>query len=83
MYISLADSVFGAATRYLETTVVSLATTMECIASAKLGDELVCTCREVAASRRIPHHRAEIVDQDGKLLFIANFTGYYRKPREV
>ena len=83
MYISLADSVFGAATRYLESTVVSLATNMEYIASAKVGDVLTCTCREVASSRRIPHHQAEIVDQDGKLLFIAHFTGYYRKPREL
>lgn len=78
MYISFADTVFGAATRYLESGVVTLESSCKYIASAHLGDVLTCTCQEVAGSRKITHHEARIVDQDGKLIAIAQFTGYRR-----
>ncbi len=79
MYITLADSVFGAATRYIDTAMVTLGTSMEYIASAKQGDTLTCRCTLVAASRRVPHFEARILNQHGTLLFVAHFTGYYRR----
>ena len=79
MYFAFADSVFGAATRYLESGVVTLDSSCKYIAAAHLGDELTCTCQEIAGTRRITHHEARIVNQHGDLIAIAQFTGYRRK----
>ena len=80
VYFFLADLAFGAANNYLENSMVTLDSTIEFIASAKLGDVVTAYCKEVSSTRRIKRHRIEVRDQDGKLLTVINCTGYAKKP---
>ena len=79
LYFVLADSVFGAATRYVHENVVTVSSSIEFIASAKVGDVLTATDTLVAASRKMPHHQVEIRNQNDDLLALVHFIGYKKK----
>lgn len=76
VYFALADTVFGAATDYVNEKLVTIHGSIDFFASAKLGDTLTATSREVGSSKRLNDHDVGIRDSDGSLLAIVHLKGY-------
>ena len=79
VYFTLADLSFGAANDYIAHGVVTLNSSIEFIASAKLGDTITAECKTVAKARKIVRNEVEVTDQDGKLLALVRVTGYRKE----
>lgn len=76
IYFSLADLAFGAAVNYIDRTMVTLDSSIEFIASARLGDVATAISRPVEMGRKILRHTVEVRNQNDKLLTIVHMTGH-------
>ncbi len=78
-YFTLGDFAFGAANHYTSNGVVTLDSSIDFIASAKVGDTVTATCTQVSKARKIVRSLIEIRDQDEKLLCVMRCTGYLKE----
>ena len=69
----VADSAFAFACNCYDEVTVAASASIDYLAAARLGDELVATAREVQRGRRIGVYEVEIRNQDEQL--IALFRG--------
>lgn len=76
VYFSLADTVFGAATDYVNEKLVTIHGAIDFFASAELGDKLIATSREISSTKRLADHEVDIRTSDGVLLAVIHLKGY-------
>lgn len=79
VYFTLGDFAFGAANQYITTGMVTLDSSIDFLASAKVGDTVTATCTQVSRARKIVRDVIEMHDQNGKLLCVMRCTGYFKE----